>query len=53
MTTRELNDFLTLTGPGTPMGDAVPPLLDSGADVVRAAGAGLPAGARASFCRSG
>ena len=45
MTTREQNDFLTLTGPGTPMGDADAALLDSGAAVVGNPRARLPAGA--------
>ena len=46
MTTRELNDFLTQTGPGTPMGNLFRRYWIPGADVGRTAGARLPAGAR-------
>ena len=45
MLRKEQNDLLTQTGPGTPMGQHVPQLLDAGAAGRRTAGERMPAGA--------
>ena len=52
MITHEQNEFLTRTGPGTPMGELFRPLLDSGPDVGGTAAAELPAGAGAVASRA-
>ena len=52
MTTREQNDFLTQTGPGTPMGNLFRRYWIPGAALGGGAGAGLPAGARQAAVRA-
>ncbi len=47
MLVKEQNEYVTQTGPGTPMGQLFPQLLDSGAVVLGIAGARLSAGAGA------